>query len=578
MKKIAIIGVGPRGLSALESLFSALSKYMEASKTFVTLFETSQFPGAGQVWDINQSNVNWLNISQRALNDLKGRKEIQLNNCIIPSFPGYVDWLPEALKNDQYNDPDLFPPRSQMGKYLNARYNSIAEPLLAKKLIRLVSSTVISINYNKENFRVSTGDDKEHEFDEVVLTIGHQSTKLPKQLKKWKQHVGKHNNLTLFLDAYPVENIGNSKNINSKSIVGIRGFGLAMIDDVRALTIDRGGTFEITDTKTFQSTFKNAKDIPQKIVPFSLDGKPMIPKPLNGKIDELFTPSEKEIDEFSQQIRAHTNSEKQATDITFLKKAIASIVAKQYLRLNNKAYYQFQTQKDCEATILAWLDDEDVKHPAIYPSKSETEILIGDYIEMAVSSSHISLDYCIGQVWRHCQPHMYNLFAHADLPDEVMADIVAIDERIKRYSYGPPVESMQQLLALHRAGILTFDYVDDPEIKLIKNGWKLTAGNKEVIVNCMINSILSPPKLLEVTSPVIKNLLSDDLLQPVHSDLGIKTYSNGCVELPDSKDFISLAVLGRLSKGSILGADAILECFSNQIDDWAEGVVRRMKR
>ena len=172
---------------------------------------------------------------------------------------------------------------------------------------------------------------------------------------------------------------------------------------------------------------------------------------------------------------------------------------------------------------------------------------------------------------------MYKLFSHAKLPDEVLADIVALDERIKRYAYGPPVESMQQLLALNRAGVLNFNFCNNPDIELTNKGWKLNMGGDEIVVNCMLNSILDSPQLLKVSSSIIKVLLANDLLKPVHSELGIKTRTDGCIELPDKEKFIPLAVLGRLSKGSILGVDAILECFRLRIEDWANGVVSRIK-
>ena len=91
----------------------------------------------------------------------------------------------------------------------------------------------------------------------------------------------------------------------------------------------------------------------------------------------------------------------------------------------------------------------------------------------------------------------------------------------------------------------------------------------------MVNSILPAPELLKVKSPLVKNLLENDLIQPVHSELGIETHKNGIVNVPESEQMIPLAVLGRLAKGSIIGVDAILECFGTRITDWAEGVLDR---
>lgn len=576
MKHIAIIGVGPRGLSALEQLFISISKNKKALPIKVTLFDTAKDLGAGRVWNTSQPDINWLNISQRALKELKGREEIQLGSVIIPKFPGYVEWLPNEKKNSSNSSPDLFPPRSQMGEYLKARFSSISKPLLKHKYININNEEIYKVEYKGSYFQLYSKEENSYKFDEVVLTIGHQPTELSEQLSSWKEHTEKNDNLELFTNPYPVTDIINSTKINNKTVVGIRGLGLAMIDDVRALTIERGGSFEIIDNHTFKSKFNNAKDVPSKIVPFSLDGKPPVPKPLNGVLDELFTPTNNEQEQFSNSIKSYTSGEKKTSDITFLRKAIAQIAANRYIALRDRTFYSFNTKSEAVEVIAAWLDNDTYNHQSIYPASNNPETAIVDFIAMAVNGENISLDYCLGQVWRHCHPIMYKLFSHAQLTDEVMADVVALDERIKRYSYGPPVESMQQLLALYNAGILVFDFANDPDIELVEQGWELKKDNKTIITNCMMNSILASPQLLKVNAPIITNLFSDDLLKPVHSKLGVNVYSNGCIVLPDSDKQIPLAILGRLSKGSVLGVDAILECFRLRIDDWADGVIERI--
>ncbi|WP_262486210.1 hypothetical protein [Gillisia marina] len=39
-----------------------------------------------------------------------------------------------------------------------------------------------------------------------------------------------------------------------------------------------------------------------------------------------------------------------------------------------------------------------------------------------------------------------------------------------------------------------------------------------------------------------------------------------------------MAVLGRLSKGSVIGVDAILECFGPRVTDWAKAAAKRVQR
>jgi uncharacterized NAD(P)/FAD-binding protein YdhS len=92
----------------------------------------------------------------------------------------------------------------------------------------------------------------------------------------------------------------------------------------------------------------------------------------------------------------------------------------------------------------------------------------------------------------------------------------------------------------------------------------------------MINTVLDAPKLLGVNSSVIMSLLHDDLIEPIHSKLGIETRNDAIVTSSLDNEFTPIAVLGRLSKGSVIGVDAILECFGNRVKDWAVAFVDRL--
>tara|TARA_R100000935_G_scaffold23106_1_gene42386 strand:+ start:507 stop:674 length:168 start_codon:yes stop_codon:yes gene_type:complete len=54
MRRIAIIGGGLRGSSALEDLFIELTLQEKEKEVLVSLFETSENPGSGNVWNTEQ--------------------------------------------------------------------------------------------------------------------------------------------------------------------------------------------------------------------------------------------------------------------------------------------------------------------------------------------------------------------------------------------------------------------------------------------------------------------------------------------------------------------------------------------
>ena len=383
--------------------------------------------------------------------------------------------------------------------------------------------------------------------------------------------------MALFEDAYPItqlKTIKNRTNIN----IGLRGFGLTMIDVMRYLTINDFGNFKVINKDTFETIYYKSKVQDLKLFPSSLDGLPLVPKPLNESIDKWYQPTEKELDLFKSEIEAVSQHRTETDSIDFLTHPIAKITSRVFLDLKEKSLAHTLSSSELEIIVLNWLNDDNYSHPLIQDHNISTYKLIQNYIDMALGTIPISLDYCIGQVWRHCQPTLYKTFSHTKVNNDIIEKVIALDERSKRYSYGPPIESMQQVLALVDANILILDFVNDPNINLIAEGWILTnSKNKSVSCSVMINSVLDAPKLLEVNTPLIKNLLQNDLIQPIHSKLGIETTADGYVITPKDKDDVPIAVLGRLAKGSVIGVDAILECFGPRIEDWAKAYVKQLK-
>ncbi len=69
----------------------------------------------------------------------------------------------------------------------------------------------------------------------------------------------------------------------------------------------------------------------------------------------------------------------------------------------------------------------------------------------------------------------------------------------------------------------------------------------------------------------------DELIKPIYSELGIKTTKDGIIKTHHKNQFIPLAVLGRLTNGSVIGVDSISECFGPRVEDWAKATVKRVK-
>ncbi|MFS4481841.1 FAD/NAD(P)-binding protein [Hyunsoonleella sp. 2307UL5-6] len=570
MKTLAIIGMGPRGLFALEQVLLHLGK--TNTPLNIIVFEIHNNLGTGAAWSLNQPESNWVNITERALQDLKGRASFNFNTENIPSFPSYHEWCKFKLKSQEV---DTFPPRRFIGKYLNERSNTLVNALKNYNTFKIINSLVNAINEDQKKLYLKTENAEIYEVDEVLLTIGHQSTNTSKEIKDWKAHTGSSKNSTIktFENAYPVEQFSALKNTKN-TVIGFRGHGLATIDVMRFLVNNTFGNFEVTDNDTFKTVYHSTNTQHIKLIPYSLNGDPLAPKPLNAEIDNWFKPTKHDLDTFESQIKNVADGYTEVTDISFLTTAFSKIAARIFINLKAKALPHSYTVTVIENQVLHWSNNDPI-NTDLSDNETSPYKRIENLIQMALGKQLVSLEYCIGQVWRHCQPTLYASFSHAKLNDDIIQQVIALDESTKRFSYGPPIESMQQVLALVDAKIMDLDFVNNPDIELVDNGWKLTnTSGDSITINSMINCVLDGPKLLDVNTPIITSLLQNDLIKPLHSELGIETQEDGRV-ISENGNILPIAVLGRLAKGSVIGVDAILECFGERITNWAKAFAKR---
>ncbi|MBM1104662.1 FAD/NAD(P)-binding protein [Aurantibacter crassamenti] len=573
---ISIIGVGPRGGFALENLIHELKNNNCLSQIQVLLFEATGNFGNGQVYETNQPKSNWINITERNLN-LEKRDAIATAEIEIPSFPSYHEWASKDYTTIAKTVADTFPPRASVGEYLQQRFNSFITPLVKATIVSVIKERVVEIQMDQHRkLEITTHANTYTAVDEVLLTIGHQPTKLSEQIAKWNSFAATKKNIRLFKSPYPITDFLNDEKLTDKSTIGIRGFGLAMIDVVRGIAL-KFGEFIPENEETKSCKYQTDYDLTDLLIPFSLDGLPPAPKPLNAEIDDLFKPTDEQLSTFEKKI-GNDSTQKSATSPQFLIRAFAPIAAKIYSNLP-EANLQDLSVAEIEDVIEKWLNDTTYEHPILISINQSAEKTMQDFVDMATGKSTVSLDYCVGQVWRHCQPTIYTELSYNACADEVFADIIALDEKSKRYSYGPPVESIQQLLALVEAEVMNLEMVNNPTIELSDKGWNFELNGKTAIADIMIDSVLDAPKIEAVDSPIIKNMLSNDLIEAVHDDLGVATDENGYVISSQKNTEIPIAVLGRLAKGTIIGVDAILECFGTRPQVWAtEAVNRHLKR
>ncbi len=563
MYTIAIIGLGPRGLHALEQLLLRLEKNHIRAK--ILLFDPTPWPGAGPVWSPEQPDTNWINSPEQSLTELATRPALNFDQIEIPAFPSYLEQV------DVDNKTYIFPPRNKIGLYLQQRFNSIIDALQHSPLLEYVQAAIIDIKPLQSELQLISKAQDTYTANEALLCVGHQPTKLSEELQNWKELVASNNSLHLFTNPYPISQFEKLKTTENHRI-GIRGFGLAMLDVIRALSLNLAGEFRQTDTKTLACEFVKTSNTGLRIYTYALDSNPPAPKPLNKSIDDRFAPTSEEMRQLSNTLVTAPASNNAKRSIDLVVNPVITICCRVFSEMQAKD----RPLEEVKTVLEHWTTDENFKHPLILDTSLAVTEQIEAFIEMAGGNRPSSLDYCFGQVWRHCWPRLSKLLSHSGLDGDTMYKLIKFDERIKRYSFGPPVESMQQVLALVDAGILNLDYLDDPELELNKQGWKISKNGDSVVVDTLINSVLDEPVLLEVVSPLFKNLRKRNLVLPVHPELGAKTNHNtGLVNIYPANSTTTIALTGSMAKGSEMGVDSISQAFGQIIEVWAGAVARR---
>ncbi len=577
--RIAFVGGGPRGLSALEFLYSTLALAAPSLIVHSIVFEPNAHPGSGPNYAPDQFSGSLLNLPEREI-DIPARNEISLGKEVIAGFPSYKEWAGVDDSEDEGRKADVYPPRARLGEYLQSRFNSLVVPLERSGRLTIIDSEVRQIRQDVSGggYRIVHARGSIESVDEVVLAVGHQPTEPDETMQAWAQHAIENPACSLIMAPYPLEDFIHDSSRVDGATVALRGFGLSMIDVVKGLTEGRGGEFKVMDERLRSMEYKPSSLEPAKIVPFSLDGLPMAAKPLTHRIDERYIPDAQLQEHFRLKCSELAQYGEGEEAYSQLLQLVSDIQGTVYLEVCPSAATSYSRSRLSELA-KSWLNDEQFRHECIVDRDLPTAQAMKMFADMACGVDSPSLDYCLGQVWRHLQTIMFHSFSHSSVGLEFMQDLIALHERMKRYAYGPPVDNVRSLLALLDAGILDLMVVDDPDIRMSQDGWHFSEGNEQIVASMLIDTVLSSPDIQAVSTPLVQQLLDDGYLIALGDGLGASTQTGAVANRrAGHDDSPSLALLGRLAKGSILGTDSISESFGGEQREWAIRLVARLSQ
>ena len=533
--RIAIVGMGPRGLGALEAL-RALRCEGDAPIR-VDVFDPFPASGAGPNFDPDESQLCLLNIPHR---------DISIRPPEYSRIGSFANWLPHDP------DPDAFPARADLGRYLEDRY----EDLRGQETYRLTrhACRVDALKRDGDGWLLQVSDQWHGPYDEVLLTLGQPKVRPDDQLAEWQQHAD--GSRGVLAQAYPAARLAEAAAEWSGKSIAIRGMGLSAFDVLRVLTCAQGGRFE-------NGRYIPSGREPERIYPFSLDGKPPFPKPATQEIDERFTPTEAETNAFTDAMAKAAEA-----DVTTAKLLINTAITPVALRVLSDHGAEASADR-----VLDWLETE-WDQPGAQEEDGPLDTLLSG-MALAEAKAPPTIGYTVGQLWRKWQDQIRAGYNPAKTPPDTAKALLGFDEGLKRYSYGPPLSASRELLALIEADLVDLALATDPKIETVSDGWALSKGDASATVGVMVDAVLPSPDLGAVRTPLVSQLLDEGRLTPLTEGLSADTAADGRIIDTQGQPALGLCLLGRLALGSVVAADSLHDCFGEASRRWARGVLDR---
>jgi uncharacterized NAD(P)/FAD-binding protein YdhS len=482
MVRIAIVGLGPWGVCALERLVTAArGGFRPGLEVEVHVVEPGT-PGSG-VYDVSQPDYLLLNnacgqLSLYPFTEEAGQPAYGVGLYEWAVAQGYR-WVGDCCVTDPAGapiEPHHFLPRRLMGEYLQWFFRAlVAGAPAGLRIVHHPTSAVDIVRTADGHEEVWLDDGRTVAADHVIVTSGHTAN-------EDAQDGGSH---PRELSPYPV--MPYVEGIPAGATVAISGMGLVSLDVVTALTVGRGGRFveEAAGLRYLPSGLE------PRLHMFSRSGLPFTAKSVTG-IDRarVYKPiicTPQALDALS----GRADGRRRLVDVRT--ELLPLLFGEMHARYYAQVAFQAGTLADARAVRdrlqAAWTDGrfEDAVadlaarygpfdpaalffgHQPKYRDSAEYQRYVHDALADDLREAEVpdgaSPVKCAAEVFRIFRDPMRSVVEQGGLSLDSYLDFDAdIRSRIHRLVAGPPALRSRQLLALLEAGILAMPYGPAPSL------------------------------------------------------------------------------------------------------------------
>jgi FAD-NAD(P)-binding len=236
VRRIAVVGSGPRGLIVVERLAARLAEEDSGQPVEIHLIDAVEV-GAGRIYRTDQPEWFLMNTVAGMVSAFSGVPDEGPTRA--GSGPSLYEWWRE--RDPENASPDGYAPRAEYGRYTRFLLDAVEANLPEHALIVRTRGYVDDVVRAGDGYRLTLSTGAELLADQVVLTTGHSTVDpVGRELelaefaagRQGVRYVGGESPADMPLDT-----------IEPGTPVGIIGLGLSFYDVMAALTLGRGGRF-----------------------------------------------------------------------------------------------------------------------------------------------------------------------------------------------------------------------------------------------------------------------------------------------------------------------------------------------
>jgi uncharacterized NAD(P)/FAD-binding protein YdhS len=463
--KIAIVGLGPRGLTVLERVLEHAHHLSRGTRLMIDVYDDG---------DAGQGCHRALQPEHLLINTVASQVTIFPPTSVAGGDGGIslVEWAHAAgyrrhgdrfLRNDAERGKPITQgdhlPRALLGEYLAWAYRRIVEMLPHHVTVEHHRQRVIDLRTKGSAYEVCTLDGQARAAAYVFLTTGHGKRSPNGQDRKFDCFVAdqalRNPRLAYFASPYPIETLDA---IDPKATVAIQGLGLTSHDVVSALTLGRGGTY-VQDQGRL--CYRPSGREPRMLL-FSRNSLPFAARGINQKgltgrhQARIFTVEA--VNHIRQARLAATGDSR----IDFQADVLPLVLSEMAYAYRNAMNPSTCTAGDFEATENERLAVEAILWPLrqrSFSSFQQFHDFVHDLIESdlaeAEKGNQSSPIKAATDVLRDTREALRAAVEHAGLtPASHRFFVEEFNAAANRVSFGPPRQRNAEYLALRRAGLI----------------------------------------------------------------------------------------------------------------------------